>query len=149
MGLRFRKSISLCKGVKLNLGKTGASISVGGNGYRKTINTKGQVTTTFGIPGTGVYYTETKALNKDKNNRSSNNGRRENNYQRNSQVNYVEQDNILPYQMDESVDDSWNSNDTTNTVLDFQGESGQEETTYSENISKPRAKISISNINLR
>ena len=65
MGLRFRKSISLGKGVRLNFGKTGMSISVGGNGFRKTINTKGQVTTSIGIPGTGIYYTETKSLKKD------------------------------------------------------------------------------------
>lgn len=40
MGLRFRKSVTLCKGVKLNFGKTGMSVSVGGKGYHKTINTK-------------------------------------------------------------------------------------------------------------
>ena len=65
MGLNFRKSIKLCKGVKLNIGKAGLSISVGGKGYKKKINTKGQVTTTVGIPGTGVYYTDTKNLKDD------------------------------------------------------------------------------------
>ena len=73
MGLRFHKSITLCKGVKLNFGKTGMSISVGGNGYRKTINTKGQVTTSMGIPGTGIYYTDTKNLRGDKKSGSSKN----------------------------------------------------------------------------
>ena len=62
MGLRFRKSVTLCKGVKLNFGKSGMSVSVGGKGYRKTINTKGQVTTSMGIPGTGIYYTDTKKI---------------------------------------------------------------------------------------
>lgn len=66
MGLRFRKSVTLCKGVKLNFGKSGMSVSVGGNGYRKTINTKGQVTTSMGIPGTGIYYTDTKNLKSNK-----------------------------------------------------------------------------------
>ena len=66
MGLRFRKSVTLCKGVKLNFGKTGMSVSVGGNGYRKTINTKGQVTTSIGIPGTGIYYTDTKKIGGNK-----------------------------------------------------------------------------------
>lgn len=66
MGLRFRKSVTLCKGVKLNFGKTGMSVSVGGNGYRKTINTKGQVTTSMGIPGTGIYYTDTKKIGENK-----------------------------------------------------------------------------------
>ncbi len=66
MGLRFRKSVTLCKGVKLNFGKSGMSVSVGGNGYRKTINTKGQVTTSMGIPGTGIYYTDTKKIGGNK-----------------------------------------------------------------------------------
>lgn len=60
MGLRFRKSVSILPGVRLNLGKQSASISVGVPGFRKTINTKGQVTTTVGIPGTGIYYVDTK-----------------------------------------------------------------------------------------
>lgn len=66
MGLRFRKSVTLCKGVKLNFGKTGMSVSVGGKGYHKTINTKGQVTTSVGIPGSGIYYTDTKRLGENR-----------------------------------------------------------------------------------
>ena len=60
MGLRFRKSGSILPGVRLNFGKSTASVSVGVPGFRKTINTKGQVTTTVGIPGTGLYYVDTK-----------------------------------------------------------------------------------------
>lgn len=60
MGLRFRKSISIMPGVKLNLGKTGMSISAGVPGFRKTFHTSGRVTTTVGIPGTGIYYVDTK-----------------------------------------------------------------------------------------
>lgn len=60
MGLRFRKTISILPGVRLNLGKTTSSISVGVPGFRKTFNTKGQVTTTVGVPGTGLYYVDTK-----------------------------------------------------------------------------------------
>ena len=67
MGLRFRKSISLCKGVKLNIGKTGVSISAGIPGFRKTIHSSGRVTTSVGIPGTGIYYVDTKNLNKKDN----------------------------------------------------------------------------------
>ena len=66
MGLNFRKSIQLIPGVKLNLSKSGASISAGVPGFRKSINTQGQVTTTASIPGTGLYYTDKKkALGKD------------------------------------------------------------------------------------
>lgn len=60
MGLRFRKSISILPGVRLNFGSKSASVSVGVPGFRKTFNTKGQVTTSVGIPGTGIYYVDTK-----------------------------------------------------------------------------------------
>ena len=36
MGLRFRKSVSLFPGVKLNFGTTGMSVSTGVPGFRKT-----------------------------------------------------------------------------------------------------------------
>ncbi len=62
MGLNFRKSISLIPGVKLNFSKGGASISGGVPGFRKSINTKGQVTTTASVPGTGIYYTQKKKI---------------------------------------------------------------------------------------
>ena len=65
MGLRFRKSVTLCKGVRLNLGKNGASISAGVPGFRKTIHSSGRVTTSVGIPGTGIYYVDTKNLTKN------------------------------------------------------------------------------------
>lgn len=55
MGLRFRKSVSLFPGVKLNFGTTGMSVSTGVPGFRKTFHTSGRVTTSVGIPGTGLY----------------------------------------------------------------------------------------------
>lgn len=65
MGLRFRKTISILPGVRVNLGKSTQSISVGVPGFRKTFNTKGQVTTTVGLPGTGLYYVDTKNPKKE------------------------------------------------------------------------------------
>ena len=59
MGLNFRKSISLGKGLKLNLSKSGPSVSFGKSGFRQSVNLKGQARTTVGIPGTGIYYTKT------------------------------------------------------------------------------------------
>ena len=64
MGLTFRKSISLCKGVKLNLGKKSASISVGRKGIHQSISTTGRTTTSLSIPGTGVGYTKSFNLKK-------------------------------------------------------------------------------------
>ncbi len=58
MGFRFRKSIKIFPGVKINLskkgfssvsiGQPGATINIGGNGSRASV----------GIPGTGISYTE-------------------------------------------------------------------------------------------
>lgn len=64
MGLRFRKSVSLFPGVKLNFGTTGMSVSTGVPGFRKTFHTSGRVTTSVGIPGTGLYYVDTKNTKK-------------------------------------------------------------------------------------
>ncbi len=58
MGLNFRKSITLLKGVKLNLSKGGPSLSFGRSGLRQSINLKGTGRTTIGIPGTGIYYSK-------------------------------------------------------------------------------------------
>ncbi len=60
MGLRFRRSVKICDGLKLNFGKTGMSVTVGSGPLKKTFNTNGNVTTTVGIPGTGIYWTETE-----------------------------------------------------------------------------------------
>lgn len=59
MGLNFRKSISLGKGVKVNLGTSGVGLSFGVKGARYSVNTNGKRTATFGIPGTGLSYTKT------------------------------------------------------------------------------------------
>lgn len=61
MGLRFRKSISLMKGVKLNLGTTGASLSLGTKGVHYNISSTGRRTTTFSVPGTGLSYVTTSS----------------------------------------------------------------------------------------
>ena len=64
MGLNFRKSITLFKGVKLNLSKGGPSLSFGRSGLRQSINLKGEGRTTIGIPGTGVDYTKNPNVKK-------------------------------------------------------------------------------------
>lgn len=62
MAIRFRKSIKIAPGVKLNIGKKSASVSVGVKGFRKSFSTTGRQTTTVGIPGTGIYSSETKRI---------------------------------------------------------------------------------------
>ena len=57
MGFKFRKSIKLLPGVKLNLSKKGiSSVSIGKKGATVNISEKG-IQTTLGIPGTGMSYT--------------------------------------------------------------------------------------------
>lgn len=55
MGVRFRKSVKICKGVRVNFSKSGASLSLGGRGHRVTMGKRG-TRATFGIPGTGLSY---------------------------------------------------------------------------------------------
>lgn len=57
MGFRFRKSLKIIPGVRLNLSKTGVSASVGGPGATVNFGPKG-TRQTVGIPGTGISYSE-------------------------------------------------------------------------------------------
>jgi len=54
MSLRFRRSVRLAPGVRLNLGLHGAGLSVGPRGLHVGVNRRGMYTSA-GIPGTGIY----------------------------------------------------------------------------------------------
>lgn len=58
MGWNFRKSVKIAPGVKINLSKRGAGISVGPKVYKVSVNSKGDVYKTVSIPGTGLYKRE-------------------------------------------------------------------------------------------
>ena len=58
MGLRYRKSITIFPGVKLNISKSGLSLSVGKKGAHVTAGTSGRKSVSVGLPGTGVSYTK-------------------------------------------------------------------------------------------
>lgn len=62
MGIRFRRSKQIMPGVSVNISKSSAGVRLGGKGAGVTVNTKGQVTTSVGLPGTGVSYTETNKI---------------------------------------------------------------------------------------
>ena len=53
MGFRFRRSVRIAKGVRLNFGSRGTSVSVGGQGATVNFSRRG-TRTTVGIPGTGI-----------------------------------------------------------------------------------------------
>ena len=54
----FRKSVKICKGVRLNRTHTGVGVSFGTNGCRYSVHSSGRKTATVGLPGTGLYYTK-------------------------------------------------------------------------------------------
>lgn len=56
MGFRFRKSINLGSGFRVNLSKSGLGYSWGTKGARFTKTAKGKNRTTLNIPGTGLSY---------------------------------------------------------------------------------------------
>lgn len=83
MGMRFRKSVKICKGVKVNFSKSGASVSLGGRGHSVNVGKRG-TRATVGIPGTGLSYSTKVSGGKKKKSapaksRSTNNYRASNN----------------------------------------------------------------------
>ena len=58
MGFRYRKSINLGGGFRINISKSGVGYSWGVKGYRVTKTAKGTVRTTASIPGTGISFVE-------------------------------------------------------------------------------------------
>ena len=56
MGFRFRKSIKLPGGVKVNVSKSGVGFSWGFKGFRISQTATGKIRITISIPGTGISY---------------------------------------------------------------------------------------------
>jgi len=65
MSFRFIRRKNILPGIRLNLSKSGGSLSFGPRGASMTVGTSG-VRKTVGIPGTGLYYTETGSSRKRK-----------------------------------------------------------------------------------
>lgn len=64
MGVRFRRSIKIAPGVRLNFNKRSFGLSVGVKGAHVTVNSKGRKTASVGLPGTGLSYTISTSKNK-------------------------------------------------------------------------------------
>lgn len=71
MGLRFRKSIKIAPGVKLNIGKKSMGVSLGGKRGGLSFNTRSGARARISLPETGLSYS-TK-LNSGRSKRSSSN----------------------------------------------------------------------------
>jgi|HubBroStandDraft_6_1064221.scaffolds.fasta_scaffold1865523_2 hypothetical protein len=52
--LRFQKRIQLMKGVRLNVGRRGVGVTVGGRLARLSMTARGQLYQSASIPGTGI-----------------------------------------------------------------------------------------------
>jgi hypothetical protein len=60
MGWRYRKRISLGKGLRINLSKSGVSLGLGPPGANINLGRRG-MRTTVGLPGTGLSYQKTRS----------------------------------------------------------------------------------------
>ncbi|MCM0583515.1 DUF4236 domain-containing protein [Weissella diestrammenae] len=67
MGFRFRKSINLGGGAKLNFSKSGIGWSFGSKNFRYTKKASGGTRTTSSIPGTGISYVKDSSSSKSNN----------------------------------------------------------------------------------
>lgn len=66
MGFRFRRSVKIAPGVRLNIGKKSVGISMVTRGAHISANSQGRMTASAGIPGTGLSYAETKTIGKER-----------------------------------------------------------------------------------
>jgi len=57
MGFRFCRRVRLIPGLRVNLSRSGPSLSIGHRGGRYTFGPRGR-RVTLGLPGTGLYWTE-------------------------------------------------------------------------------------------
>ena len=73
MGLRFRKSVKIAPGVKLNFNKKSVGVTVGRKGAHYTVNSSGKKTASVGIPGTGLSYSTSSGGNTSSNHKTSSN----------------------------------------------------------------------------
>ena len=57
MSFRFSRRVSIIPGLRVNLSRSGASLSIGHRGAWYTVGPRGR-RVTLGLPGTGLYWTE-------------------------------------------------------------------------------------------
>ncbi len=69
MPVRFRKTIKILPGVRMNLSKGGVSFTFGSKGYHVNVGKRG-VRQTVGIPGTGLSYVDYPDKDDDKDKKS-------------------------------------------------------------------------------
>jgi len=70
MGFRFYKKVNILPGLSMNFSKSRPSVSFGPKGMKMTVGKNG-VRSSFGVPGTGLYYTTYKGYGKGSQNSNS------------------------------------------------------------------------------
>ena len=70
MGFRFRRTMQVIPGLRLNLSRSGPSVSVGPRGLHYTVGMKG-TRATVGIPGSGLFWTSYKTYSSGRGSLSS------------------------------------------------------------------------------
>ena len=66
MGFRFRRTFKILPGVTFVFGMRSVGLNVGTLGVHVSINSKGKITRSIGIPGTGLSDVEITDLNEKK-----------------------------------------------------------------------------------
>lgn len=62
MGFTARKSFKIAPGVRMTVTPRGVGVSAGVKGARVSVNSRGRVTQTVGIPGTGISHTTSRSI---------------------------------------------------------------------------------------
>lgn len=70
MGLRYRKSLNIGKGIRINISTSGVGYSFGVPGARVTKTASGSVRQTYSIPGSGISYVTESSSNTGAQNQS-------------------------------------------------------------------------------
>jgi tetratricopeptide (TPR) repeat protein len=63
MSLRFRRSVKIAPGVRINFNKNSMGLTLGPRGAHYTINSSGRRTVSAGLPGTGLWWQESSNPN--------------------------------------------------------------------------------------
>src|SRR5262245_49308252 len=71
MSFRFLRTLGILPGVRLNLSRSGPSVSLGMRGLHYTVGLKG-TRTTVGVPGTGASWTRYRSYSSDRGSQQGN-----------------------------------------------------------------------------
>lgn len=107
MGFRFKKSLNLGGGFRINLSKSGIGYSFGGKGFRYTKKSTGGTRRTYSIPGTGISYvsdSKKKTSNETKPDNSSSHSQHEVDFYDSHLIENGNPENMVPSGLEEVLE---------------------------------------------